>query len=229
MSYKAESDKHPEEDTNTMKRLLTLVALMALLLATSVVFAADTTATAELQTADGETVATATMIETDEGVLVSVEVTDAVEGAHGIHFHETGVCEGPKFESAGKHFNPGGAMHGLDNPEGPHAGDLPNLDVAGAGTYEATTDRVTLLEGETSLFDDDGTALIIHAMEDDQVTDPSGDSGDRIACGVVELVAGAPDTGGGGLEQGAPFETPGVLLLAAAVLSAVYVRRLAVR
>ena len=106
---------------------------------------------------------------------------------HGLHIHTVGACT-PDFAAVGGHFNPTTAQHGLDNPNGPHAGDLPNLeiDADGNGTYEATTTLVTLDQGDNSLFDSDGSALVIHAAPDDLVTDPSGNSGDRIACGVIE-------------------------------------------
>jgi len=92
-----------------------------------------------------------------------------------------------RFAAAGEHYNPLGKQHGLDNPNGPHAGDLPNLVVNkdGSGKLITTTDRVTLTPGQTSLFNGNGTSLIIHAKPDDQKTDPAGNSGDRIACGVI--------------------------------------------
>jgi superoxide dismutase, Cu-Zn family len=153
------------------------------------------TASAQLQNVDGEIVGTAFFTETADGmVTVRVEVSglESTGGMHGIHFHEVGTCE-PDFTAAGEHFNPTGAQHGLENPAGPHAGDLPNLEVDADGnvTYEETTDRITLSPGELSILDGDGTALIIHANEDDQVTDPDGNSGDRILCGVVESGNGA--------------------------------------
>ena len=93
----------------------------------------------------------------------------------------------PAFTTAGPHFNPAGRKHGLDGADGPHAGDLPNLeaDKDGKAHYDVTTDRVTLGPGPASLFNADGTAVVIHAREDDQKTDPAGNSGDRLACGVV--------------------------------------------
>jgi Cu-Zn family superoxide dismutase len=147
-------------------------------------------ATAQLQNAAGEIVGTARLTETQPGVVaIHVEVSGlevAEAGAHGIHIHHTGQCT-PDFQAAGGHFNPTNAQHGLENSQGPHAGDLPVMEInaEGNGTYEATNDRITLGAGEHSLFDDDGSALVIHAERDDQVTDPSGDSGDRIACGVI--------------------------------------------
>ncbi|WP_298823710.1 superoxide dismutase family protein [uncultured Planococcus sp.] len=144
--------------------------------------------TVEMMDSDGNAIGTAELSEEEAGVMVALEVEGLEEGMHGIHFHETGMCEAPDFESAGGHFNPDGAMHGMDSPDGPHAGDLPNIEVSDDGTasQEFTAENVTLAIGEeNSLLKEGGTALVIHAGEDDQMTDPSGDSGDRIACGVV--------------------------------------------
>jgi Cu-Zn family superoxide dismutase len=147
-------------------------------------------ATAQLQNVAGEPVGTATFTEMQDGtVMISAQITGLesdIVGPHGIHIHQTGACT-PDFDAAGGHFNPTQMQHGLDNPAGPHMGDLPNIqiDEAGNGAYEATTDLFTLSEGDRSLFDDDGAAIVIHAEADDQVTDPSGNSGARIACGVI--------------------------------------------
>jgi len=121
---------------------------------------------------------------------VNVHVSGLAEGLHGIHIHAIGTCTlgtNPAFSSAGGHHNPLGHTHGLDSPTGPHAGDLPNLVVNGAGVghLDGKTDEATLSAGPTSVFDADGSALIIHAAEDDQVTNPTGNSGARIACGVI--------------------------------------------
>lgn len=144
--------------------------------------AAGTSATAELRTALGAAVGTA-HVEQEGGVLtVSVAAQGLPRGDHGIHIHMTGTCEGPKFESAGGHWNPASHKHGLDNPQGQHAGDMPNLVVApdGKGSLD-----YTLKGGDIAqLLDADGATFVIHAKKDDQKTDPSGDSGDRIACGV---------------------------------------------
>ncbi|MDQ3399112.1 MAG: superoxide dismutase family protein [Deinococcota bacterium] len=148
-------------------------------------------ATAQLMDAEGNPVGTATLTTLEDGsVHIRVELSGleaASGGEHGIHIHEVGECTPPDFETAGEHFNPTGAEHGLENPEGPHAGDLPNIEISsdGSASYEVTTDLITLGEGDTSIFDGDGTSLVIHAERDDQVTDPTGGSGERIACGVI--------------------------------------------
>jgi superoxide dismutase, Cu-Zn family len=136
----------------------------------------------------GERLATVALTQQAGGVSVHVRGSDLPPGERGIHFHETGVCEGPAFQSAGSHFAPQGRQHGLDNRQGPHAGDLPNLPVREDGTVDTTfvTTLVSLDPGQPgSLLDGPGRALVIHADRDDQRTDPSGNSGDRIACGVV--------------------------------------------
>ncbi len=126
----------------------------------------------------------------DNVVHVEVQVTGMPPGSHGIHFHAVGSCESTSagaFAAAGGHFNPLGRQHGLDNPAGPHGGDAPNFTVNADGTGRAsfTTDRISLTDGSTSLFDADGSAIVIHAAADDQISQPAGNSGARIACGVV--------------------------------------------
>jgi superoxide dismutase, Cu-Zn family len=142
----------------------------------------------DVLSAAGERVATVALTQQSGGVSVHVRGSDLPPGERGIHFHETGVCEGPAFESAGSHFAPQARQHGMDNPQGPHAGDLPNLPVRDDGTVDTTfvTTLVTLQPGQpSSLLEGQGRSLVIHADRDDQRTDPSGNSGDRIACGVV--------------------------------------------
>jgi superoxide dismutase, Cu-Zn family len=125
------------------------------------------------------------------GVIVHVEVHgfDPSGREHGIHIHEVGECTPPDFMSAGGHYNPTEAQHGLMNPQGPHAGDLPNIfiDHSGSATYTATTSRIILGPGAGSIFEGRGASIVIHENADDHVTDPSGRSGARIACGVITL------------------------------------------
>lgn len=150
------------------------------------------TALAVMRNADGEAVGTAVLQEfrrgEGHGVRVTLVVHDLPPGKHGVHLHAIGKCEAPDFGSAGGHFNPEGKQHGLENEDGPHAGDLENLEVAadGTATQEFVTTRARLHNGDRSLLDEDGVAVVIHAGADDQKTDPSGDSGARIACGVVQ-------------------------------------------
>ena len=145
--------------------------------------AAPTRAVATLRTADGKDAGTVTLLPAGAGMRLAVQVKDLAAGEHGIHIHATGKCEGPKFESAGGHWNPASKKHGLDNPAGSHAGDMANLTVSDEGAGIVNT---TLGGSVADLLDADGAALVIHAKADDQKTDPSGDSGDRIACGVLD-------------------------------------------
>ena len=145
--------------------------------------------TVELKNGQGESVGTATLtsMANDKGVRIKLALKNLTPGTHGIHFHEVAKCEGPTFETAGAHFNPTSKKHGLKNPEGAHAGDMNNFMVKRNGTANATvtSNRVTLGDGNTSLYTGTGTSLVVHAKADDQKTDPSGNSGDRIACGVI--------------------------------------------
>lgn len=143
--------------------------------------------TVELKNAKGESVGTATLTEAGKIVRVKLDVKNLPPGQHAIHFHEAAKCDAPAFETAGEHFNPESKAHGLKNPKGPHAGDMNNFTVSRNGTAKATVtdNRVNLGDGPYSLFARGGTSLIIHAKADDQKTDPSGNSGDRIACGTI--------------------------------------------
>ena len=156
-------------------------------------------AVAMLQTAEGEPAGFVTATGDNDGVSISLQVQNMPAGEHGVHVHMTGACEAPTFESAGGHWNPTDQSHGLEDPEGQHAGDMPNLEVGddGTGSLQYTLQGGARFEG---LMDADGSAFVVHAGADDQVTDPSGESGDRIACGVFEA-------GGAGLAGAAETET----------------------
>jgi superoxide dismutase, Cu-Zn family len=148
---------------------------------------ATPTARAVLRNAQGEVVGRATLSAEAQGVAIALEAEKLPPGPHGFHIHEVGKCDPPEFTTAGGHFNPEGKKHGLRNPEGPHAGDLPNLTVGPDGrvTVRVMAPRVTLGAGSNSVFHPVGTALVIHAAPDDDLTDPAGNSGTRIACGVI--------------------------------------------
>jgi superoxide dismutase, Cu-Zn family len=149
-----------------------------------------TAAAATLRDTTGAEIGTAQLTSDQNGAVhVVLAVHGLPAGTHGVHFHALGECVAAgAFASAGGHFNPRDQHHGLENPAGPHAGDLPNLVVNadGTGTLDAVTGRATLRSGPATLFDADGTAIVIHADADDQKTDPSGGSGARIACGVIQ-------------------------------------------
>lgn len=137
--------------------------------------------------ADGALLGSVTVSEDPSGLVLNVKGVAMPVGVHGIHLHEKGLCQGPKFESAGGHWNPNAKQHGRDNPAGAHTGDLPNLTVAADGSANTSIPvaGAMLASGQMMLADADGTALVIHAKADDYKTDPSGASGDRIACAVL--------------------------------------------
>ena len=149
------------------------------------------TAAAHLIDFAGNPVGTALLTEESGGVRFHFKLNKLPAGFHGIHVHEKGDCTKPDFKSAGKHFNPAAKQHGAENPKGFHAGDLGNIEVRSDGTasVEVTAPQLTLKASDHSLIRPGGTAIIIHAGRDDQKTDPSGNSGTPIACGVVEKAA----------------------------------------
>jgi len=142
----------------------------------------------QLLSREGSPVGTASVRQVQDGLAVRVAVQALPQGVHGTHLHAVGRCDVPGFESAGPHWNPTGKQHGPENPAGAHLGDLPNMNVGGdgAGTLEFTIPNTRLSDGAQPLFDADGAALVVHATADDYRTDPSGNSGDRIACAVLQ-------------------------------------------
>jgi Cu-Zn family superoxide dismutase len=143
--------------------------------------------TVKLNGADNKEVGTAKLLQIPNGVLVRLTLTKAAPGPHAFHVHAVGKCEGPEFTTAGGHFNPTNKKHGLLSQEGSHAGDLPNVIVpdSGALTVETVIPHVTLRAGDHTLADADGSALVLHGGADDYITDPTGNAGGRMACGVI--------------------------------------------
>jgi superoxide dismutase, Cu-Zn family len=173
-----------------IRNLLLIPALLSICAAAALGDTAPKSAHADVMNAQGAKIGTAKITPTAGGVKIALNVAQLTAGDHGIHIHAVGKCEGPDFKTAGGHFNPTNAHHGANNTMDPHphAGDLSNLVVAKDGKAKITivAKGVTLGDGANSLFHDGGTSLVIHAKADDLMTDPSGNSGDRIACGVIQ-------------------------------------------
>ncbi len=144
-------------------------------------------AAATLADSHGRAVGQASLRQAPHGVILKLELKNATPGIHGLHMHDVGRCDPPTFESAGGHFNPSRKAHGFLSQRGQHAGDLPNISVPASTeqTLEYFVTGVTIDPGPTSLLDGNGTALVIHAGQDDYTSDPAGESGDRLACGAI--------------------------------------------
>ena len=167
-----------------MKIVMTGVALAAALTCSAL---AQQPVKVELNDAEGRSVGSLILTPTASGVRIALDLKDIPPGEHALHVHVTPKCEGPKFASAGEHFNPANKRHGLKNPDGPHAGDMNNFTVGENGSAKATISApgITLGDGANSLFANGGTSILVHARADDMVTDPAGNAGDPIACGVI--------------------------------------------
>lgn len=170
-------------------RILT-ISLLIVFPAVVATAQAPKSAHADIANGQGAKIGSAKITSTANGIKIAVNVSQLTPGEHGIHIHTVGKCEGPAFTSAGGHFNPTSAHHGIHNTQDPHphVGDLANLTVDSSGKAKAsfTVEGAILGDGANSLFHDGGTSLVIHAKADDLMSDPSGNSGDRIACGVIE-------------------------------------------
>ncbi|MFL5298849.1 MAG: superoxide dismutase family protein [Anaeromyxobacteraceae bacterium] len=164
-----------------------LAVLAAAIVVAVPVYAAPATAHADLTDAKGAKVGNAVLSESDSGVHVAIKVQGLAPGKHGLHVHAAGKCDAPEFMTSGSHFNPGGKKHGLKSAAGAHLGDLPNLEVGADGKGEGhfMLKGVTLGEGSDGLFGPAGSAVVIHEKVDDETSDPGGNSGARIACGVI--------------------------------------------
>lgn len=160
---------------------------IALLVWPGPVVAASNPVHVELKDAKGTAVGTATLTELKKGVKIDLDLHGLTPGEHALHFHDKGVCKGPKFESAGGHFSPTPSKHGFDMDGGPHAGDMPNLiaQADGSAKLELVNVNVTLDKGPNSLLKAGGTALVIHEKADDYKSQPAGDAGGRFACGEI--------------------------------------------
>lgn len=169
-------------------KLVAIGGFAALLLVATALPAAAQTASATLKSADGKDVGSVKLAQLPDGVLLTLAVKGLPTGEHAFHVHAVGKCE-PPFTSAGGHFNPAGKKHGIMVAEGHHAGDMPNLHVPQGGelTVEVVNAAITLAKGKpNSVFDADGSAIVIHAGADDYKSDPAGAAGGRIACGVIQ-------------------------------------------
>lgn len=167
------------------KTTMTAAAAAALVMSGSTLALA---ATAEMKDPDGKSLGTLEISEKGDGVMIEGTVSGLTPGTHAFHIHETGKCDGPDFKSAGGHYNPEGKKHG-EVEGGPHAGDMPNIEADNDGKVSISQENAAVSlkkDAKNTLFDDDGSSIVIHAKGDDYKSQPSGDAGGRVACGVIQ-------------------------------------------
>lgn len=176
-----------------MKKIVMLACLLLIALSLGTAMSRSSSKPAGVQVqiinSEGQKMGTAQLNQQGDKVVIHLEAENLPPGKHGIHFHNAGKCDTPDFTTAESHFNPHSKQHGFNNPKGFHDGDLPNIEVGADGKAQAdiVSENVTLVQGKpNSLLKADGTSLVIHEKEDDYVTDPAGNSGNRIACGVIK-------------------------------------------
>ncbi|SES64603.1 superoxide dismutase, Cu-Zn family [Salinibacillus kushneri] len=173
-----------------MKKFLAILFIIFLIVLTACQDESRTPIEIDMYNPDGDSLGKATLAEDPKGVKITLNLSGLNPGLHGIHVHEYPKCEGPDFKSAGNHLNPDSKLHGLMHPEGPHLGDMPNIEADPDGKLsdvEVTVQEATLKDGKNSLLKGEGTSLIITENQDDGITQPGGNSGNRIACGQITL------------------------------------------
>lgn len=181
--------KYREEDMR-MRKFLLLGFILFLIIVTGCTGQQDRSVIEiEMFNPDGDVLGTAKLKEQPDAVEIKLTLEGLTPGLHGIHVHEYPKCEGPDFKSAGSHLDPEGKQHGLMNPEGAHLGDLPNLSADGDGVVDLKLmlPAATLYDGKNSILKEEGTSLIIHSGQDDGVSQPAGNAGERVACGKITL------------------------------------------